>query len=386
MARVSRHALALEAARMDGCDYRAVRRFVDDDKGYLAWLAEHPGGYVVNLLRLGSSGPLMLHRATCSTIRGTPSRGSRWTADWIKLCGDREQLERIGEGQGRSVRLCGTCMHAPSGGGAASVASRSVVQPESAAPLSIEPAPPWSGGSPGRYRRPEVDPVELPMAPRLASWNKAGDPEQIRLGRYLDAVEELLRPSIAALPDPLALRLDVGLPDHVDLLNARDLDNYLYPLASRLTARTGRPFVSVWGTKQHGRQSWVRVGQALLEPEIATVDASAVAITTASPQTETYKQQVHDQLAHLTLIRPGPVRVEIAFELSARRNWMNLWKPTIDALTPILGRTRPDRDWHPLDGRIVELGLHLHRRTDARIDITVAVAGSPFRGGSGHGR
>jgi hypothetical protein len=24
-----------------------------------------------------------------------------------------------------------------------------------------------------------------------------------------------------------------------------------------------------------------------------------------------------------------------------------------------LGRTRPDRDWHPCDGRITELGLHV---------------------------
>ena len=35
---------------------------------------------------------------------------------------------------------------------------------------------------------------------------------------------------------------------------------------------------------------------------------------------ETYKRQVRDQLAHLTPIRPGPVRVEIAFVVNARRN------------------------------------------------------------------
>ena len=41
-----------------------------------------------------------------------------------------------------------------------------------------------------------------------------------------------------------------------------------------------------------------------------------------------------------------------------RRNWLNLWKQTIDALDPLLGRTRPDRAWHPRDGRITELGVH----------------------------
>ena len=361
---------------MDGCEDQVVRRFVDDDEGYLAWLAERPGGCVLNLPRSGSSGPLMLHRATCRTIRGTPARGSRWTADWIKLCGDREELEQFAEAQGRSVRPCGICVHVPSGRRAASAVSPSVLAPEPATPSSAEPAPPWSGGSPGRYRRPAGNPVELPMTPRLESWNKAGDPDQIRLGQYLDAVEELVRPSIAALPDPLALRLDVGLPDHVDVLDARDLDNYLYPLTSRLTARTGRRFVTVWGTKQHGTQSWVRVEHAQFEPDIGTIDTSAVVIATASPQTETYKRQVRDQLAHLTRIRSGPVRVEIAFVVSARRNWMSLWKPTIDALMPILGPTRPDREWHPLDGRIVELGLHLHTRTHGGNEITVAVAGS----------
>ena len=41
------------------------------------------------------------------------------------------------------------------------------------------------------------------------------------------------------------------------------------------------------------------------------------------------------------------------------RNWLNLWKPTIDALDPLLGRAREVRDWHPRDDRITALGLHL---------------------------
>ena len=36
----------------------------------------------------------------------------------------------------------------------------------------------------------------------------------------------------------------------------------------------------------------------------------------------------------------------------------SLWKPSIDGLSPLLGRTYPDKDWNPLDGRIVRLGLH----------------------------
>jgi hypothetical protein len=39
-------------------------------------------------------------------------------------------------------------------------------------------------------------------------------------------------------------------------------------------------------------------------------------------------------------------------------NWQSIWKPSIDGLSPLLGRTYPDREWNPLDGRIVRLGLH----------------------------
>jgi hypothetical protein len=66
------------------------------------------------------------------------------------------------------------------------------------------------------------------------------------------------------------------------------------------------------------------------------------------------------------------VRLDLAFLVSAHRNWINLWKPTI-ALTPILGPTRPDRQWYPRDGRIVELGLHHRARPDLGTDVTIAV-------------
>jgi hypothetical protein len=47
----------------------------------------------------------------------------------------------------------------------------------------------------------------------------------------------------------------------------------------------------------------------------------------------------------------GPVRLELAFVVGGG-NWLNLWKQTIDSLDPLLGRTYPERAWHPLDGRI----------------------------------
>ena len=48
--------------------------------------------------------------------------------------------------------------------------------------------------------------------------------------------------------------------------------------------------------------------------------------------------------------------LEVGYLVGPGRYWPNLCKPTIDALDQILGRTVPDRPWHPLDGRIVRLG------------------------------
>ncbi|MFA5607138.1 MAG: hypothetical protein WDA07_08120 [Leucobacter sp.] len=158
----------------------------------------------------------------------------------------------------------------------------------------------------------------------------------------------------ARINGPWALRLDVGLPSSRDLLDASDLDNYAYPLASRLR---DSDLVSVWCTKRHGEQSSVRICAALEvpSPEVAGV---VVATTTASSSSIAYKEAIHAAVSGAAVLPDGPVRLELSFVVGPRRNWLNLWKQTIDALDPLLGRTRPDRAWHPRDGRITELGLH----------------------------
>jgi hypothetical protein len=51
--------------------------------------------------------------------------------------------------------------------------------------------------------------------------------------------------------------------------------------------------------------------------------------------------------------------LELAFVVGPNRNWVELWKPTIDALEPLLGRDPfQKRPWNPRDGRIIELGMH----------------------------
>lgn len=201
--------------------------------------------------------------------------------------------------------------------------------------------------------------------PRLASWNKADDPDQVRLRAYLDDTEALVATS--RINGPWALRLDVGLPSSRDLLDAGDLDNYAYPLASRLRDPS---LVSVWCTKQHSEQSTVRIGAAREVP--APAAEVFVAKTTASASSVAYKDEIHAAASAAAELPPGPVRLELSFVLDPRRNWLNLWKQTIDALDPLLGRTRPDRAWHPLDGRITELGMH--HTVDPAAGNTVLVA------------
>jgi hypothetical protein len=186
------------------------------------------------------------------------------------------------------------------------------------------------------YARPEGDNHQLRVAPRLASWNKAGDPDQVRLRAFLDDTEALLAAS--RVDGPWALRLDVGLPTGRDLLDMADLDNYAYPLASHLK---DPDLVSVWCTKQHNEQKFVRIEAACEMPPPST--DVLVAKTTASASTLAYKQQIHAAVAGAAELPAGPVRLELAFVVGPGRNWLNLWKPTIDSLDPLLGRTSPGR-------------------------------------------
>lgn len=85
--------------------------FVDDDEGYLAWLGEHPEGYVVNADRPPNASYLRLHHSTCRTISGAPASGRAWTVTSTKICGRRDELGRWAEGTvGGTASPCPSCM------------------------------------------------------------------------------------------------------------------------------------------------------------------------------------------------------------------------------------------------------------------------------------
>jgi hypothetical protein len=233
------------------------------------------------------------------------------------------------------------------------------------------------------FARPEGPAVELRVAPRLASWNAARDPDQLKLAAALNDADELLGPSLSHLTGPLALCLDVGLPDHISLLVEHDLDNYALPLAARLMKGRNLTLVSVLSTKAIRDTSLVRCERATpacLPPE--SWGQSTIVGTTASSSSTAYKEQISEQLNDAQELPPGPVALQLAFVVGPRRNWLNLWKPTIDALDRLLGRTYPNREWNPLDGRIAELGLHCTTVNTLRSDVVIAIAARSLSAGS----
>ena len=88
-----------------------VSHFVDDDNGYLTWLAAHPTGYVVNCERDPKANYVVLHRADCSSINGTPTRGRLWTHTYRKVCaGSVEELDGWARAAvGTVPSRCGRC-------------------------------------------------------------------------------------------------------------------------------------------------------------------------------------------------------------------------------------------------------------------------------------
>src|SRR4051794_37886478 len=112
------------------------------------------------------------------------------------------------------------------------------------------------------FVRPEADRRPLTVAPCGASWEAPDHPDQLRLDMFLGHAEHVVGPHLARLEGPLALMLDVALPDGARILDQHDLDSYLFPLVSRLQEQTGRQFVSAWATKSVGDQSYVMVAPA----------------------------------------------------------------------------------------------------------------------------
>jgi hypothetical protein len=215
------------------------------------------------------------------------------------------------------------------------------------------------------YRRP-VGAMRQSVKPQLASWERAGHPSQVKLGRFLAHVDAIAGPVLATVSGRVAAELIVGFSDGASLIDGRhDLGNYLIPVAQRLGPER---LAAIFGRKIHGPSS-LAVGHA--RPDTAEPTPQFSIRMAGSYERRAWKQELHDRLAEqAATIEPGPVELKIALTTGPGRNWASLWKPLIDAFGPVLGED-PTVPFHPHDDRIVSLGLHHTIDTGIAHDVIV---------------
>lgn len=84
----------------------------DDDDQFIAWLGQHPNGFVVNAERAPRAGYLVLHKATCPWISKTSQSAGAWTHRcYIKICSEQiSELESWARREtGGTLTACRKC-------------------------------------------------------------------------------------------------------------------------------------------------------------------------------------------------------------------------------------------------------------------------------------
>jgi hypothetical protein len=254
--------------------------------------------------------------------------------------------------------------------------SWTAVHPED--PVTFTPPPPLDpAGSPGFhylgtledvmvrsatrtrvYPPPSASPVRLSVAPALESWMAIGHPDQLRLEHALAGMQTDIARELPASGD-LAIQLDVGLFDGMSATaDGHDLDNYLFPIARRLT-NPGRRVVSAWATKRVGGTSSLAVDH-VGGPYDAVGDWEFRAVrTTVSTSGPAWKEAVASAVADASVVAgDSGIDLQLSFVVASRRNWTMLWKPAIDSLGAIFGLAHAAKLSSARDDRVVSLGLH----------------------------
>jgi hypothetical protein len=60
-----------------------------NDEGYRTWIAQHRGGYVINIQKSFNPTDARVHQATCHDINDEPARGETFVGDYVKVCAVR---------------------------------------------------------------------------------------------------------------------------------------------------------------------------------------------------------------------------------------------------------------------------------------------------------
>ncbi|WP_370330732.1 hypothetical protein [Mycolicibacterium hippocampi] len=134
---------------------------------------------------------------------------------------------------------------------------------------------------------------------------------------------------------------------------------------------------SVWCTKQYSEQSHVRIEPARENPQPPVELLIARPTASYDAPGGLYKEQVRAAVADGAPVPADrPVRLELSFVVGFTMNYLNLWKPTIDALGPLLGPGVSGKPWDPNDGRITELAMHVTVNPNARYGVVIGIAAS----------
>lgn len=89
--------------------------FLDDDEGYLSWIAKNPDGLVLNVRRMADPDYVVLHRASCRSISTDKHESGAYTArGYRKICADsvtelQLAAKREGRADGSFSKRCGLC-------------------------------------------------------------------------------------------------------------------------------------------------------------------------------------------------------------------------------------------------------------------------------------
>ncbi len=90
-------------------------RFCNDDFSYLAWIAAHPDGYVLNVRRSADPDYVVLHRAGCNSISNDKQAPGAFTGkSYRKICAAsvaelQLAAKRAGRSDGSFSKRCGLC-------------------------------------------------------------------------------------------------------------------------------------------------------------------------------------------------------------------------------------------------------------------------------------
>jgi hypothetical protein len=238
----------------------------------------------------------------------------------------------------------------------------------------------WQLWTPGAARQ-QLELVGA-LAPQLDSWMGKTHPDQIRLKAYLDSLEAAIG-RLSPQDTNLFLHMDIDIGHSKDILRDRDLENYLAPVVRRLGPLH---FALASATKRNGGGSQLFIGQAEPGNAIARGDDWLHFEYAAGDgaQYPRWKEGVWNALSakQPAALPPGPVEAHLAWRCSLGRNWFQprnwaaLWKPTADAMGPVLGPeaardSANKRRFNPADDRITSLGLHINE--DSTMDYSVDV-------------